>query len=91
MLDSIHAWLMGVPDLLIRAVAAIAACIGVSMLLMALFSDALRGRGRNRRRCPKCWYDMSGSGDSLRCPECGHQATVEAIVRAASKHGVPKG
>lgn len=42
-------------------------------------------RSRGRRRCPKCWYDMSGvpkrEGDQgLRgwtCPECGRVALVQ--------------
>lgn len=34
---------------------------------------AIRGeRSRGRRRCPRCWYDMGGSG--LQCPECGNDA-----------------
>src|SRR5262245_32422096 len=27
---------------------------------------------RGRRRCPKCWYDMSGA-PAARCPECGQE------------------
>jgi hypothetical protein len=23
--------------------------------------------------CPKCWYDLTGSSVSARCPECGHE------------------
>ncbi len=33
----------------------------------------LADRAKGRKRCPKCWYDMSFA-DSLRCPECGHDA-----------------
>lgn len=29
-----------------------------------------------RRRCPKCWYDLSGT-KGLLCPECGHEAGSE--------------
>ena len=32
-------------------------------------------RAQGRRRCPRCWYDMSGGG--LVCPECGHDAGAE--------------
>jgi len=39
---------------------------GVVVLVWALFWD----RARGRRRCPKCWYDMSGV-PGLTCPECG--------------------
>ena len=30
-----------------------------------------------RRRCPRCWYDMSGTPDSRRCTECGRTAKSE--------------
>jgi len=33
-------------------------------------------RSRGRRRCPKCWYDMSAVV-GLRCPECGKSARTE--------------
>jgi len=36
----------------------------------------LNNRSRGRRRCPKCWYDMSGV-NGLRCPECGRDAKRE--------------
>jgi hypothetical protein len=42
------------------------------LLLWALFWD----RSRGRKRCPKCWYDMSGV-PGLRCPECGRQVKHE--------------
>lgn len=29
-----------------------------------------------RRRCPKCWYDLSAT-KGLLCPECGHEASTE--------------
>lgn len=55
--------------------AAIAAVSGISLLLWSLFSD----RSRGRRRCPKCWYDMSNAPAEarLRCPECGREARRE--------------
>ncbi len=37
----------------------------------------LADRARGRKRCPKCWYDMSVA-ESLRCPECGNDAKREA-------------
>lgn len=49
-----------------------AAALGVA--LVALFA----GRSRGRKRCPRCWYDMTGAAaGSLRCPECGHEANGE--------------
>lgn len=42
---------------------------GAILALWSLFAD----RARGRKRCPKCWYDMSGAaGDPPHtCPECG--------------------
>src|SRR5688572_12102389 len=51
------------------------ALFGFLLLLWALFWD----RARGRKRCPKCWYDLSGiaaaQGTSfpLTCSECGKQ------------------
>lgn len=47
---------------------------GVLGLLGAalLYWSMLRDRARGRRRCPKCWYDMSGT-PGLVCSECGKQ------------------
>ena len=47
--------------------------IGLGLSYFALFRD----RARGRRRCPKCWYDMSGTPDSRTCSECGHVAKRE--------------
>lgn len=44
--------------------------------LWLLYWSLLRDRARGRRRCPKCWYDMSGTA-GLRCSECGNQAKRE--------------
>ena len=41
--------------------------------LWLLYCSLLRDRSKGRRRCPKCWYDMSVA-ESLRCPECGNDA-----------------
>jgi len=43
---------------------------GAILALWSLFAD----RARSRKRCPKCWYDMSGAaGDPpYTCPECGN-------------------
>ena len=41
-----------------------------------LYRSLLHNRSRGRRRCPKCWYDMSGV-NGLRCPECGRDAKRE--------------
>jgi hypothetical protein len=45
---------------------------GLVLLARALLSD----RARGRRRCPRCWYDMT-TIDGLTCPECGRDARHE--------------
>ncbi len=58
-------WLFWIGGLLIMGA-------GVVMVGVGLFSD----RARGRRRCPRCWYDMSGATetDAWTCPECGRAA-----------------
>ena len=43
----------------------------LAILWWGLFGD----RPRGRRRCPRCWYDMSHNG--MTCPECGRTAAHE--------------
>ena len=45
--------------------------------LWLIYWFLLADRAQGRKRCPKCWYDMS-SADSLSCPECGNDAKREA-------------
>lgn len=66
----------GNEDLLVSALAWLVMGGGVVLLGRALLWD----RARGRRRCPKCWYDMSGV-DSLRCPECGREAMSVRLAR----------
>ena len=58
----------------------VVAC-GSVLLLWALFWD----RARGRRRCGRCWYDMTGAREGtaghLRCPECGAVARRESRLR----------
>jgi hypothetical protein len=51
------------------------ALAGLILLALALFA----GRARGRRRCPRCWYDMSGSHAAfpITCPECGRTIASE--------------
>ncbi len=42
------------------------AALALVVVVVALFRD----RSRGRRRCPKCWYDMSAV-NGMTCPECG--------------------
>jgi hypothetical protein len=45
--------------------------LGILALVVVAWS-LLRDRSRGRRRCPRCWYDMSGIA-GLKCPECGRE------------------
>ena len=47
--------------------------VGLGLCYWFLLAD----RAKGRKRCPKCWYDMSFA-DTLRCPECGNDAKREA-------------
>ncbi|MDY7108855.1 MAG: hypothetical protein SYC29_09475 [Planctomycetota bacterium] len=52
--------------------------IGLAIIIAAwaLLADWVRQRFRRRRRCPRCWYDMSRS-PTLTCSECGYAAKKE--------------
>lgn len=56
-------WLIG---------AGVLAIGGIALVAWALFAD----RSRGRKRCAKCWYDMSATA-GLKCPECGREARGE--------------
>src|SRR5262249_1720497 len=47
----------------------------------SLFAD----RSRGRRRCPKCWYEMTGVGGTT-CPECGRTAARERRLFRTRRH-----
>ncbi len=49
---------------------------GGAVVLMALWGDRF-GRGHTRRRCTKCWFDLSAT-PGLTCPECGKTAKEES-------------
>ncbi len=58
----------------------VVAVLGLALLVWALIGD----RSRGRKRCPKCWYDMSsaprreeGEFAGWVCPECGKRTTRE--------------
>ncbi len=59
-------------DWLVWGAGALAFIVAVAILWWGLFGD----RARGRRRCPRCWYDMSHS-NGLRCSECGRTAPNE--------------
>lgn len=71
------------PDIWFYKAAWILTIVGIAVLAMALFRD----RPRGRRRCPKCWYDLSASGDdNLRCSECGYLARQQKKLRKTRRH-----
>jgi len=51
----------------------------IALLYWGLWGD----RSKGRMRCPKCWYDMSGSfvAGKLVCPECGKDAGGEKRLK----------
>jgi hypothetical protein len=64
------------------------AALGAVLLLWSLFSD----RSRGKRRCPKCWYDMTGvpgqnerAREMLTCPECGRRSPARRLYRTRRK------
>ncbi len=73
----------GVSSLVSMVVVGVSLCAGAALLGWALFKD----RARGRKRCPKCWYDMSAAAPvesapvvTYRCPECGALARGEAAL-----------
>ena len=51
-----------------------------------LFGD----RARGRRRCPRCWYDLSHTL-GMTCPECGLTATSERSLHRTRRRWVHAG
>jgi len=70
-------------DWVFHGLAGLLAVVGLLVLALALFRD----RSRGRRRCPKCWYDLAGSGDdNRRCSECGSVARTERKLHKTRRH-----
>ena len=69
------------PATWIWAFGGLVAAVGLVAATWAFFAD----RSRGCRRCPKCWYEMTGVA-GLRCPECGREAKHErALLRTRRK------
>jgi len=60
------------------------AWLGLAVFLLALCADSIRQRVHKRRRCPKCWYDLSHT-PGLACSECGYTAKRERKLYKARK------
>ena len=71
-------------DWLYHALGYTLAAAGMLLLLWSIFWD----RPRGRRRCPKCWYDMSGV-PGLKCPECGRVCARERALFKARRRKIP--
>jgi HEAT repeat protein len=67
--------------ILAYAMAALLAAGGTYLLARSLVLD----RPRGRRRCPRCWYDMSGT-PGLRCSECGREVAGERKLQKTRRH-----
>lgn len=55
------------------ATAVLAGLLGIALLAIGLWGD----RGARRRRCPRCWHDLSKT-PGLVCGECGFVGRSEA-------------
>lgn len=67
-------WLLGI--------LALTACLAVTW--WGLYGDP----GRWKRRCPRCWYDLSHSS-GMKCPECGHTARNEKHLYRTRRRWLP--
>ena len=71
-------------DWLVGGAGTLAFIVAVAILWWGLFGD----RARGRRRCPRCWYDMSHS-DGLTCSECGRTAPNEKHLLRTRRRLIP--
>ena len=76
-----HALSMPGPPWLFTLLAGLLLVSGVAVCYWALLADPPRAR----RRCPKCWHDMTGTPGRV-CPECGHDARFEANLHRWHRH-----
>jgi hypothetical protein len=59
-------------------------CMGVAGTWWGLFGD----RARGRRRCPRCWHDLSHT-PGMTCSECGYTAKKERILFRTRRRLLP--
>ena len=69
--------------LILYVIAGLVVVAGVVTLHRAAFAD----RSRGRPRCPKCWYDMTGSRGFV-CPECGNDAVRQTNLYRTRRKGM---
>ncbi|MHC4274854.1 MAG: hypothetical protein ACYSUR_14465 [Planctomycetota bacterium] len=58
--------------------------LGVTLTWWGLFGD----RARGRRRCPRCWHDLSHT-PGMTCSECGYTAKREPALFRGRRRLVP--
>jgi hypothetical protein len=64
----------------VLALVALVCADGIGVTWWALFGDKARGR----RRCPRCWHDLSGTPGRT-CGECGFEAIDEPELFATRR------
>ncbi|MFM8732248.1 MAG: hypothetical protein ACKOGJ_07000, partial [Phycisphaerales bacterium] len=64
----------------VLALVALVCAAGIGVTWWALFGDKARGR----RRCPRCWHDLSGTTGRT-CGECGFEAHDEPELFATRR------
>jgi hypothetical protein len=57
---------------------------GIAVTWWGLFGD----RSRGRRRCPRCWHDLSHT-PGMRCSECGYVARKERALFRTRRRLIP--
>ncbi len=86
------AWLSNI-DWIFYSLAALLGCAAAWLLHRGLNRD----RARGKRRCPRCWYDLTGipakpaaaepaEAPRWTCPECGHETTNERHLLKTRRH-----
>src|SRR6185503_3171545 len=57
----------------------------LSVALLTLVAAFFLDRSRGRRRCPRCWYDMSATS-GLQCSECGRAVRSERSLHRTRRN-----
>jgi len=61
--------------------------LGFTTILWSYFWDRPGRRERPTNRCPKCWYDITNSGDyPITCPECGKVSETKKSTTRTRRH-----
>jgi|GEM_PF-4784837 len=61
--------------------------LSIIFLALGLFWDRPGRRGRPSRRCKKCWYDLTDSGElAITCSECGRVSKTQRSMTRVRRH-----